>query len=114
VGERIAIICEGFGRSRGGGWPVGAYLASYDPEANDGQGDAVWTDDPARALLFESTAEAYELYRAVPRNRPLRADGKPNRPLTALSVEMVGVRARVSARAGSRVLEEVRALRTPA
>jgi hypothetical protein len=31
-------------------------------------------------------AEASACYRAVPRNRPLRPDGRPNRPLTMFTV----------------------------
>jgi hypothetical protein len=91
VNERVLINCVGLGRSIGGGWPVGAYLASYDPGGNDGQGDAVWTRDPAQAMVFGSAAEALERYRAVPANRPVRVDGKPNRPLTALAIELVPV-----------------------
>jgi hypothetical protein len=91
VSEHVLISCVGFGRSIGGGWPVGAYLASYNPEGNDGQGDAAWTRDPAQAMVFASAAEAFERYQAVPANRPVRADGQPNRPLTALAIELVPV-----------------------
>ena len=67
--------------------PAGQYLVSCDPEGNDGLGDSEWSPDPARARVFESAAAAVECYRAVPRCRPLRGDGKPNRPLTALHIE---------------------------
>ena len=51
-----------------------------------GQGIAHWTRDPAQAMTFATAAAATECYRAVPHNRPLRPDGKPNRPLTMFSV----------------------------
>ena len=63
------------------------YLKSYDPEFADGRGKIEWTDDRAEALVFADFGAAYETYGAVPRCHPLRDDGKPNRPLTAYSVE---------------------------
>jgi hypothetical protein len=63
---------------------TGAWLVSYDPEGNDGHGDALWTHDPAGATVFTGD-EWTALSRAVPANRPLRPDGKPNRPLTAFT-----------------------------
>jgi hypothetical protein len=68
------------------GVPVGCYLADYNPEGNDGHGRASWTSDAGRALTFATGAEAAARYRAVPRNRPLRPDGRPNRPLTMFTI----------------------------
>lgn len=68
------------------GVPVGCYLADYDPEGNDGHGVASWTSDPDRALTFATGAEAAACCRAVPRNRPLRPDGRPNRPLMMFTI----------------------------
>jgi hypothetical protein len=65
---------------------VGWYLAAYDPEANDGNGMASWTPDPYKALTFATGIEAAACYRAVPRSRPVRPDGKPNRPLTMFAL----------------------------
>jgi hypothetical protein len=70
---------------------TGQWLKSYDPEAHDGQGWAEWTDDPAQARVFPSRMAAFEAWRAVPRARPLRADGRMNRPLTAFTVTIEGV-----------------------
>ena len=81
---RIVLISLADGRTDG--VPVGCYLASYDPEADDGNGMARWTPDPAQALTFATAEDAVACYRAVPSNRPLRPDGKPNRPLTMFSV----------------------------
>jgi len=75
--------------------PVGDYLASYDPEARDGRGSGTWTPDKARALLFEDEKAAMAFYNQVPRNRPVRPDGKPNRPLTAYTVAFEPVGAEV-------------------
>jgi hypothetical protein len=66
--------------------PRGAYLVRYDPEAHDGRGDAIWSGDPLAAHRFPDVRTALEALRAVPRCRPRRPDGKPNRPLMAFTV----------------------------
>lgn len=66
---------------------TGQYLKSYDAEANDGQGDARWTRNPAEAMTFQDVSAAYACWAKVPRRRPVRDyDGEPNRPLTAFTV----------------------------
>lgn len=68
------------------GVPVGSYLASYSPEGANGNGVAEWTRDPAEAMTFATAQAGTACYRAGPYNRPLRPDGKPNRPLTVFTV----------------------------
>jgi hypothetical protein len=70
---------------------LGKYLERYDPEYLNGNGLAVWTDDLSKALRFTDALEAFILYRTVPKAKKKRLDGKPNRPLTAYSVELVEV-----------------------
>jgi hypothetical protein len=64
----------------------GVYLRSYDPEAHDGRGAADWTADRAAAKVYPSFVAAFEAWRQVPKSRPKRDDGRPNRPLTHFSV----------------------------
>lgn len=66
--------------------PAGAFLMAWDVEANDGRGEADWTTSPEHALIFHNQEDAYEAWRAVPVACPLRADGAPNRPLTAFHI----------------------------
>lgn len=72
----------------------GEYLKSYDPEAHDGFGDATFTTDINKALVFDTFAAALLFTRQQPANRPLRADGRPNRPLTAFTLEYKDVHSR--------------------
>jgi hypothetical protein len=65
------------------------WLWSYDPEAFDGRGDIRTTSNISLAMKFDSIDQALDLYRSVPACRPLRDDGKPNRPLTAATVEFI-------------------------
>lgn len=69
-----------------GNVPLNSYLEHYDPEAHEGRGSAKWTADIDHALLFPTMEAAMEFWRKQSRTRPLRPDGKPNRPLTAFNV----------------------------
>lgn len=66
----------------------GMYLARFDPEAHDGVGEVLVTPIRAHALRFDSARDAFNTWRTVPRNRAWRPDGKPNRPLTAYTMEL--------------------------
>ena len=65
---------------------LGDYLEWSDPDGLKGRGDDRWTDDIAKAKRFPTFAAAMECWKAQSRLRPLRPDGKPNRPMTAYSV----------------------------
>jgi hypothetical protein len=70
----------------------GKYLKSFDPEAHDGRGAIVLTDDAALAMRFEEPLEAFRLYQSVPKCHPIRkTDGRPNRPLTAYHWEFLSI-----------------------
>jgi hypothetical protein len=49
----------------------------------------IWSHDPAAARFGDR--EWAELYAAAPANRPLRPDGKPNRPITIFNLMIVPV-----------------------
>jgi hypothetical protein len=90
VEEYCAVACLGLADGRAAGEITGAWLVWYDPAGNGGNGDAAWSHDPAEAALF-TDREWAELYVAAPANRPLRPDGKPNRPITMLNLLIVPV-----------------------
>lgn len=69
----------------------GQYVKFYNPEDNDGWGSVESTSHIEEALTFNSSEDAVRTWRAVPEKRPLRPDGKPNRPLTAFTVEIIQV-----------------------
>jgi hypothetical protein len=64
----------------------GQYLKSYVPEARNGLGSCEWTLDRSAACVYPDFTAAFEAWRQVPKNRPKRDDGRPNRPLTAYTV----------------------------
>lgn len=64
------------------------WVESYDPDAYDGRGHVVLTQDISQALPFLSRTAAREYWRKQSKRKPWRDDGKPNRPLTAWSVEI--------------------------
>lgn len=87
------IVCVGLaGRSfthAGKPPPKGQYLESYDPEAHRGLGLATWTRDLTKAMKFQDKVAAFQCWTTVPKNRAIRADGAPNKPLTAFSIEVL-------------------------
>ena len=77
------VACEGS--------PAGQYVSRYDPDAHGGQGAVAGTRDIRRALRFASPADAIAFYRQPSKVRAYRADGRPNRPLTAFTVSFLPV-----------------------
>jgi hypothetical protein len=75
----------------------GQYIVEYDPERDgkDPDGLPMWchlVTTPNRTdALHLSNHDAVELWRQVSQREPLRADGRPNRPLTAFTVEIKNV-----------------------
>ena len=67
------------------------WVREYDPDGHGGMGDVVLTKDLAEARRFEDAGEAIRVYRTPSKTHPWRSDGKPNRPLTAFTVELVTV-----------------------
>jgi hypothetical protein len=80
----IADIAAGRVRSR--------WLRFYDPNAYGGQGYIAFTEDHRQAMPFDSFEAAMKCWQQQSAVRPLRADGQPNRPLTAYTVEPISVR----------------------
>lgn len=73
----------------------GEYLVEYDPDrpslSPDGHpmiAHIRTTPDPAQARVFASGSEAMECWRQQSTRDPVRPDGRPNRPLTAFTVEI--------------------------
>ena len=68
---------------------AGQYLEWFDPDIlDDTQDMATFVVDPAEAKLFASALEALEEWKRIRTRDPWRVDGKPNRPLTALTVSI--------------------------
>jgi len=75
---------------------AGRFLVSYDPDYHlpDGSydgGKLITTADREKATEFPTVAEAMRVWRSGPSCpcHKTRPDGKPNRPLTAFTVEVV-------------------------
>lgn len=66
----------------------GQFLVAYDPEALGGMGSFVWSSDVSQAMQFSDAGEAFKLWTSIPVSRPVRPDGKPNKPLTAFTISV--------------------------
>lgn len=87
----VIIRAEGF--ASGVSCPhEGRYLKSFDHDACGGQGWGEFTSDVAEAKRFLNLSDAMLFWRRTSKTRPLRADGKPNRPLTSLTVTVVPIK----------------------
>jgi hypothetical protein len=68
------------------------YLRDFDPDYADGRGHVSVTRDIAFARRFDSMIEAMEEWKRPSNVHPIReTDGKPNRPLSAYTVQCVKV-----------------------
>ncbi len=80
----VLIVSQGLNPGDAGA--PGTYLQDFDPDAMDGAGVAHWTSDKALAKRYADTAAAMTEWKRPSTIKPLRPDGKPNRPLTAYSI----------------------------
>lgn len=68
------------------------YLKDFDVDAFCGCGHLTVTPDIDDARRFPTVQEAFQFWRRQSKVRPYRPDNKPNRPLTAYTIEMVPVK----------------------
>lgn len=67
----------------------GRLVERFDPDYAGGLGRVWGTAEPRLALQFRRMADAIALVQSVSKVAPRRADGRPNRPLTAYTVEIL-------------------------
>jgi hypothetical protein len=67
----------------------GAWLVECNVDAAGGRGTVRATHERARAKRFADAGEAMAYWKRQSKVRPLRPDGKPNRPLTAYTIEVL-------------------------
>jgi hypothetical protein len=68
--------------------PDGMYLASFDVDAFEGRGTSAWAKDRYDAMIFMDFAAAHAHWSQQSTVLPFRPDGRPNKPLTAFTVEI--------------------------
>ena len=87
--KTYVIKCEGYAR----GIPcefTGQYLEWYKPNGDPMVGLGKWTDKLDQAMTFKTAGEATECWRQERTVSPsFRADGKPDRPLTAFNISVI-------------------------
>ena len=67
----------------------GWYLMSFDFDAWEGLGEGEFTPDIEEAKQFKDFAQAIKFWQTQSKVNPIRRDGRPNRPLTCLSITVV-------------------------
>lgn len=88
--ENQIVVVRVVGRADGGKTPHdGRYVTAWSPHTTAGTLVLTSTADVARARRF-TRKEAFCEWREVSRVQPVRPwDGKPNRPLSGVSIELV-------------------------
>lgn len=97
--DRPMLAIKLVGLAAGPATPLdGQYLKEYDPnrdgrdpDGNPMMAHVVTTPDAADAIHFDGFAALRRVWMAVDQRHPVRDDGKPNRPLTAFTIEAVGL-----------------------
>ena len=67
---------------------AGQWVHSFCPDGHNGTGDLVLTSNVAEAKRYDNAGDAIADWQAVSKTHPERPDGKPNRPMTAFTVEI--------------------------
>lgn len=65
----------------------GRFLLSYEPHSGP-HGRFVTTSRINAAMVFDDAVKAIECWQQISTSNPTRPDGKPNRPLTAFTIEV--------------------------
>jgi hypothetical protein len=84
--SRIRIVHLATGQPSGAD---GQWVKSYTPDGHGGRGDLLLTENKHEAKVYANAAAAMEEWRRVSSTHPTRPDGKPNRPMTAFTVEII-------------------------
>ncbi len=69
----------------------GSYVTDCDVDAHEGGGTLKVTRRLSMARQFGSPDEAMAFYQQDSHVRPLRRDGKPNRPLARYAIDIVAI-----------------------
>lgn len=64
------------------------WVKTFDPDAFNGRGFLTVTNDQQKAKKFATFKDAMDFWKIQSKVRPFRPDGKPNRPLTAYTIEV--------------------------
>jgi hypothetical protein len=69
-----------------------SYLEWYDPDKPDEAEPMMgFTYELAKAKRFSTAVDVFEEWRRIRKPDPVRPDGKPNRPLSAFTIEAVRI-----------------------
>jgi hypothetical protein len=82
----IKFVCGVDGRDT----PLdGRFLVAYSADSLFGDLAVDTTDDIAKAQRFADVVEVHKIWRAVSKLEPRRPDGKWNRPITGMTIEIL-------------------------
>lgn len=65
------------------------YFKAFDFEFDNGVGAAEFTRSRDEALKFPTVSDALQFWNTQSKTRPIRPDGKPNKPMTCTFIEVI-------------------------
>lgn len=81
----MAFVIKVIGLEAG---PKGRFLEDAIIDTISSNGVIAFTDDPTKARQFHTASAARQFWMTQSTTQPLRADGKPNRPLTCYGAKI--------------------------
>lgn len=84
----ITVVCDACGNATP---HDGRYVKSYNPNSEYGILDMDSTAEPREAKIFDDEADLLDFIQQVSSVEPIRPDGWPNRPITGLTIGIVGI-----------------------
>jgi len=85
----VVVIIAGLATGARTAWD-GQYVRGWDPHTKEGTLKLWPTKELKRAKKFKDIAEVFAEWKTVSDRQPVRHDGKPNRPLTAMNISIEG------------------------
>jgi hypothetical protein len=86
----MTVVIQIMGDALGGRMPPKpTFLKDFDFEHDHGQGRPVFTQKRSEAMKFDDPGKALDYWKTQSKKKPMRPDGKPNRPFTAWTVSIL-------------------------
>ena len=84
---KMVMVMEAFADGRR--FHPGVFLKSFDFNANNGSGSWEFTRHIEEAMKFSNVEAGLRYWNTVCPSRPVRVDGKPNKPLTMFTISLI-------------------------
>jgi len=90
--NRYSVVIQVVSDANGNRTPHdGNYIVAWNPHTKFGICEVTSTDDISKAHHFDNESQAHWHWTTTSNIQPVRPDGRPNRPLTGLTIALVRI-----------------------